>query len=742
MDRLRVGFLWHMHQPYYKDPLTGAYSLPWVRFHGTRSYYDMARILHDFPEIRVTINLVPSLLLQILDYQEGTAGDRFLDMTLKPAGDLEIDERRFILRYFFMANWDTMIKPLPRYYALLQDRGMRLDEETLERALAQFKTQDYLDLQVLFNLAWFGFKAVEEFAVLGELRAKGRDYTEQDKASVIQCQQVILKKLISVYKNLEATGQLELTTSPFYHPILPLLIDTEIARRSMPWAALPERFSVPEDARAQVVKAVDFHGRLFGQRPRGMWPSEGSVCPELIPVLSDAGIQWIATDEEILTHSGSFSSRGEDLYRPYQVEHEGRSVHIVFRDKEISNLLGFTYGKMDPIAAVEDFVNRLTHIQEMTVGQKNPQLVTVVLDGENPWEGYQDGGRPFLTELYRRLSLTPSLKTVKIGEHLMEHPPRSVITKLHSGSWINHDFDIWIGTHEENLAWQYLGQTRKILEPALTDEQTPTERRQEALEALYAAEGSDWFWWYGDDFTSDHDDEFDRLFRGHLIHAFKALGREAPEFLQRSILHLHPAKHVREPVNFVTPSLEGRLTSYFEWQGAGYYNPTLQAIRYHAERIVTAIYYGFDLTHLYLRVDPSPHCTPDQKERLTLQFNFFSTTIHEALTVKPSKGSRGDGLLEYRIIVPCGVQRPLRFEVQRSEDGITFHSLFESDRIAFANFLELAIPFEKMGWKPHNQFNFTLEVLKEGKVVEIYPHNGYIPFTVPDEDFELRMWSV
>ena len=254
-----------MHQPYYRDPLTGAYSLPWVRLHAIKSYYDMARILHDFPEIRVTINLVPSLLLQILEYEKGTARDRFLEITLKPAGDLDMDERRFILRYFFMANWDTVIKPLPRYYALLQDRGMRPDGETLDRALAQFKSQDYLDLQVLFNLAWFGFKAMEEFTMLGELRAKGRDYTEQDKASVIQCQQAILKKLISVYKNLEAVGQLELTTSPFYHPILPLLFDTDIAKRSMPWAVLPERFSAPADARTQVVKALDFHGRLFGQ---------------------------------------------------------------------------------------------------------------------------------------------------------------------------------------------------------------------------------------------------------------------------------------------------------------------------------------------------------------------------------------------------------------------------------------------------------------------------------------------
>jgi alpha-amylase/alpha-mannosidase (GH57 family) len=702
----------------------------------------MARILHDFPEIRVTINMVPSLLLQILEYEEGAARDRFLEITLKPADDLDMDERRFILRYFFMANWDTVVKPLPRYYALLQDRGMRPDEETLNRALAQFKSQDYLDLQVLFNLVWFGFKAMEEFPVLGELRAKGRDYTEQDKSSVIQCQLAVLKKLISVYKNLEAIGQLELTASPFYHPILPLLIDTDIAKRSMPWASLPERFSAPEDARAQILKALDLHGRLFGQRPRGMWPSEGSVCPELIPILSEAGVQWIATDEEVLVHSGSFSSRGEDLYHPYRAEYQERSVQIVFRDKELSNLLSFTYGRMDPKAAVEDFINRLNHIREVTKGQRDPCLVAVILDGENPWENYQNNGQPFLTELYRRLSEIPSLKTVKIGDHLMEHPPRSVIAKLHSGSWINHDFDIWIGSHEENLAWEYLGRTRKILESALMDERIPAEQRREASEALYAAEGSDWFWWYGDDFTSDHDDEFDRLFRCHLVHAFKALGHKVPEFLQRSILHLHPAKHVREPVNFVTPSLEGYLTSYFEWQGAGYYDTSLQTTRYHAERLVAAIYYGFDLAHWYLRVDPSSHCTPDQKERLTLQLNFFSRAAQTPLEDLPSKDSRVTGPAEYRIIVPCRSQGPMRFEAQRSEDGITFHPLFESDRIAFVNFLELAIPFEKLGWKPHDQFNFTLVVFDQGKVVETYPPGGFIPFSVPDEDFELRMWSV
>lgn len=731
-----------MHQPYYKDPLTGSYSLPWVRLHGIRSYYDMARILRDFPEIKVTINLVPSLLLQILDYQHGTARDLFLESTLKPATDLDLAEQRFILRYFFMASWGTMIKPLHRYYTLLQDRGMRPDEETLDRALAQFKARDYLDLQVLFNLAWFGFKALEEFPELIELRAKGRDYTEQDKTVVIQCQQAILQKLIPLYKHLEAAGQLELTTSPFYHPILPLLIDTDIARRSMPGAILPERFHWAEDARAQIIKALEFHTQVLGQKPRGMWPSEGSVCPELIPIISDAGVQWIGTDEEILMRSMPLSSRGEGLYRPYRAEHEGRSIQIVFRDKELSNLLSFTYGKMDPSAAVKDLLNRLAHIRELTAGQNEPALATVILDGENPWENYLESGRPFLTELYGQLSRSQAIKTVTLGEYLMESPPRSVIHKLYSGSWINHDFDIWIGAQEENLAWDYLRRVRKGLAPALTDDQIPARQREIALESLYAAEGSDWFWWYGDDFSSDHDDEFDRLFRAHLIHAFKALGLEIPEFLHRSILHLHPAKHLMEPVNFITPSLEGRLTSYFEWQGAGHYNVTLRSTRYHAEPLLTDIYYGFDLNHWYLRVDPHERWTPEQRERLTFHVHIFSTQTGEALMDSPVREGVAGAVAEYRTIIPCNQDGPMRFQVQRSEDGITFHALFESERMAFVSFVELAIPFEKIGWKPQDRFNFILEIREQGKVLELYPPNGYIPFTVPDEDFELKMWSV
>jgi len=723
MEPLKIAFLWHHHQPYYKDALSGDYSLPWVRLHAIKAYYDMAALLKEFPEIQACVNLVPSLLQQLQDYQQGTARDLFLERTLKPAEDLEPEERRFLLRYFFMANWETMVKPWPRYYELLQRRGLRWDGEGGERVLAQFTPKDYRDLQILFNLAWFGFKAMEEFPVLQELRQKGEGFTEEDKAEVIRCQHNVLFRVIPLYRHLESTHQIELTTSPFYHPILPLVYDTDIARRCMPHAPLPDRYQAPEDARTQILHAVEFHAKLFGQRPVGFWPSEGSVCPEIIPLLADAGIRWIGTDEEILLNSMPTQSRMEALYRPYLVEAGGRELSVVFRDKELSNLISFTMGNMEPQAAVDDFFKRFQAIQSAVPGRKGSSLLTIILDGENPWENYPESGRPFLTELYTRLSKSESFRTVRIMDELQRHPPQQWIHHLYSGSWIHHDFDIWIGSDEENRAWDYLNRTRKALLPLLNNGSVPAAQREAAWEAIYAAEGSDWFWWYGDDFSSTHDEEFDRLFRAHLASAFRHLGQEVPEYLSRPIIHLHPSKHVTEPMNFIHPTLDGKRTTYFEWQGAGCYDATRRSTRFSEERLLSAICYGFDLTHCYLRIDPDEGCGPEKRKRYEIHIHFFG------------------GPAEYRWVIPCA-QEPLRFTVERSPDGIRYEPVGEANTIVMGTILELAVPFEMLGWKPGERYHFIVEIREQGSVVETYPPNGYLTLQVPDQDFEQLMWSV
>src|SRR5438132_364198 len=303
MKELAVAFLWHLHQPYYTDPLTKTAPLPWVRLHAIKGYFDMGILLDAHPDVRVTVNLTPSLLLQLQELADGSVTDLFWTHTARQAADLTGDESVFILRYFFSANWDTMIRPHDRYYGLLIQRGTHPRDEDLPELARRFTTQDLLDIQVWHNLAWFGHRALAQYPVLRELTAKGRQFTESDKQIVLATQREIVGQIIPLFRRLQDRGQVELSTTPFFHPILPLLIDTDSARRSRPNSALPQRFAHQEDAVAQLRKALSFHEGLFGRRPVGLWPSEGSVCPELVPILTKLGFRWAATDEGILARS-------------------------------------------------------------------------------------------------------------------------------------------------------------------------------------------------------------------------------------------------------------------------------------------------------------------------------------------------------------------------------------------------------------------------------------------------------
>lgn len=724
MEPLKIAFLWHHHQPYYKDPENGRYELPWVRLHAVKAYFDMAAILEEFPDIRACFNLVPSLVRQILDYQEGGAKDLFLDLSLKPARDLEPDERRFLLKYFFMAHRETMIRPLPRYEELRIRRGESTGDEALNEAAASFGPEDFQDLQVLFNLSWFGFKAVEIYPDLKHLRNKGKGFSEEDKATVLDRQMEVLRRVLPLYRHLEATGQAELTMSPFYHPILPLLYDTDIARRCMPASTLPDRFQAPEDARAQIQRAAAFHTEVFGRRPTGCWPSEGSVCPEVVPLLAEADLRWIATDEEILFHSIPTASRRADLYRVYQTGGDGKSIGVVFRDKELSNLISFTLGGMEAPAAVDLFFRHLKEIREAVSSGSEPALVTVVLDGENPWENYRDGGRPFLWELYRRLSQSDLYRTVRISDELERNPPQRWVNPLYSGSWINHDFDIWIGSDEENRAWNYLNRTRRTILPRLSDASISAEARERALEAIFAAEGSDWFWWYGDDFASLQEEEFDRLFRGHLAAAFRALGLDPPDFLARSILQIHPAKHVHPPTALIHPTLDGRRTDYFEWHGAGYYDAGRRSARFGPDPLVAAIGFGFDLDRLYLRVDPPKGAACFNRPGFGVHFHFFG------------------GREEFRFTVPCLPGGVCPFRLEKSPDGIHFEAVDSLQSAVMDAILELSVPFALLGWKAEDRHFLMIEIRENGKILGVYPPNGYLVLQVPGPDFEDRCWFV
>ncbi|MBF0506417.1 MAG: glycoside hydrolase [Nitrospirae bacterium] len=720
---LNIAFLWHMHQPYYKDPFTGVSRLPWVRLHGVKDYLDMVTILSDFPKIRQTFNLVPSLLEQLVDYIDNNATDTFLSLTLKSPADLTETERRFIIENFFLANWDNMIKPFPRYYELLLKRGLRLTKSDLSRASRYFDDRDIRDLQVLFNLAWIDpmFRNDNDPFLHG-LAEKGKDFTDEDKKLLIERQMAILKQIIPEYKKMSDSSQVELSVTPFYHPILPLLWDTNSARIGMPNVTLPKkRFSHPEDAVRQIEMALEYFEQLFGKRPAGMWPSEGSVSEDVVRAIGNSGIKWIATDEEVLARSLGKPLRSPEgnlvdaatLYRIHQFS----GVSMMFRDHKLSDLIGFSYSGWKAEKAVEDFMGKLAGIRNMLPGDRD-YIVPVILDGENAWEYFANDGHDFLAGLYRALSNDDRFRTVTVSDFIAAHGPGDTLSRLHAGSWINANFAIWLGHEEDNLAWDYLSQTRDDLEAF--SKANPDMDLSEAWTAVYAAEGSDWNWWYGDEHTTETQEEFDELFRSYLMKVYKVMGKDIPPQLHVPILtedrSVTPAIQIR---GFIQPKIDGYITSYYEWNQAASVDAKRAGGSMHkSESFVSSMHYGFNKDNFYMRLDPKIPFT-DVQERIIIRLNI----------VKP---------FEFRIVFDMRGDAPVAVLNEKISEN--WKEVKTLENVAARDIFELEVPFSDLGAKENDEIQFSIEILRNGDEAERCPWRGYITFAVPSPDYETIMW--
>ena len=585
---MKLCMLWHMHQPFYKNLVSGRYEMPWVRLHGTKDYYDMVAILDNYPNIKQTFNLVPSLLEQIEEYAGGEALDDHQELSLKNVDTLSEVDKTAIIANFFKANYDTMIKPYSRYNELHQRR---------KDALKYYTDQDWLDLQVWSNLSWIDpiFYAEEP---VKKLLKKAKNFTKDDKAALLKFQRDVMGRIIPKYKEVAKRGQIELSVTPYFHPILPLVYDTDIARESVPQISLPEdRFSHPEDAAAQVNLAIEYFQSKFGFKPKGMWPSEGSVARQIVPILVKAGIKWIATDEEILALSlgrgvrsggdDSIISSGE-LYRPYKYSNNGDEIHLFFRDHAVSDLVGFVYSRMNARDAVRDFIIKLEAIDAHYKKNNHGEcIVNVILDGENAWEYFPEDGHEFLNQLYKELSDHPLIKTATFSEIIESNENMGMLSRLHPGSWINHDYGIWIGHQEDNKAWDLLFDARETFEKYKNSNSVTKENLALAQKEIYIAEGSDWCWWFGDEHHSPDNDRFDMLYRSHLINVYKLLGIEAPPELYKPIRTDYIRSHLFEPVDFINPTLDGKITHYYEWASAGFFD-CRQAIGCYEPLLVTS----------------------------------------------------------------------------------------------------------------------------------------------------------
>jgi alpha-amylase/alpha-mannosidase (GH57 family) len=537
--KLRLALLWHQHQPLYRDTRAaarGSYRQPWARLHALRDYHGMAALVAERPGVHLTINLTPVLLWQLDDYVARGATDGALELTLRPAETMTDAERDAVVGSFFDADWRNQIRPHPRYRELFDARqqGRRFDLQALR------------DLQMWFNLAWFApeLRAADTTLVTGERVAvrrfveQGRGFSPADLEAMVAEQYKVMRAVVPLHRALQERGQIELSVTPFFHPILPLLIDTDAATVDRPGATMPRRFHHPEDAEAQLRDALEAYRGWFGVAPRGAWPAEGAVSTESVAMFADAGLAWLATGEGVLARSDA-GHRTEDpdvLCRPYRFAAGGPPVHLFFRDTVLADEIGFhLQGWADPAAAAGAWIAR---VKDRARGMRDADdaVVTVVLDGENAWGGYADDGRPFLRALYEQLERDEDVETATFSECVAAAPGAPRVEQLFTASWIDENGSLpgaelgtWIGEVEENRAWELLGDARDALERAGVDS-------PEARLALHAAEGSDWFWWFGEDQDSGHDWDFDELFRLHVANVYRALGREPPEAVGRAIV--------------------------------------------------------------------------------------------------------------------------------------------------------------------------------------------------------------
>lgn len=699
--------------------------MPWVRLHGVKDYWGMAMHLLEVPEMRCTINLVPSLLKQIERYTEQGGSDRFLDVSRIPADSLSERDALFLLDNFFMIAPEQNIRPWAGYWDLYHRR--QPGQASAASRLSQFGIRRLRDLQVWYNLAWIHPLAFERDEELAELRRRGRDFSEADKEYVLAKHLELLRQVIPLHRELASRGQVELTTTPFYHPILPLLLDKKLAREALPHLPLP-RFldGYPDDVIWHLRAAQEAHQRWFDSPATGLWPSEGSVAQALVPWVAQAGFRWMATDEAVLNHATaglvSRDERGQvrnpsSLYQPYLASEAGCEVTVVFRDHFLSDLIGFQYQHWDGRLAAAEFITRLRAIGQ-SVAQEQPAFVPVILDGENCWEHYPDGGVNLLRSLYRQASATTGIRPVRISDYLAEHPPQVRLHRLPAGSWINANFAIWIGDQEDNSAWDLLHQTREFL--VRRQQQTKPEAVVRAWEELHIAEGSDWWWWYGPHHSSAQDELFDYLFRKHLMNVYWLLGTTPPAMLSQPIKKRVQRLPYTQPRSFLDVKLDGKRRP-IEWLGAGVYRPQNErgTMALVSKGPIEDLLFGFTPDMLLIRIDLSGPARNVLGPADSLHLIFQEPAGHEMIVRRPGQD---DQRVWWH--TPAGEH-------------------LDSDlRAAVEQVVCLGIPFRLLGVEVDGLIRFAVELREPGQVRDRVPRDSCIELRRPSPDFERINWDV
>jgi alpha-amylase/alpha-mannosidase (GH57 family) len=723
MNRVHLVMLWHMHQPQYRDPETGRYVLPWTRLHALKDYWGMVQVLEEVPGFHATFNVVPALGMQLEEYATGNFNEPWFFLAFKPADQLTREDKAEILARAYQLNHERLMSRWPRFVELYEWSRPAGGAQ----AQLTFTPRDWRDLQVLSQLAWMDEVWLAKDEVVNRLASKGKDYTESDKTALKAKQLEFLSLVLPAYRQAAQRGQIELSTTPFYHPILPLVCDSDIARVANPSTPLPKRaFRHPEDAREHLRRAREYHQRVFGAQPRGLWPSEGSVSDQALALAMEEGFQWFGTDEGVLGRtlnvgffrdSSGLPANAERLYKPHRLQIAGNGITGLFRDHHLSDLIGFVYSRMDAKAAAEDLHTRLRFLAERTQTQQ-PLTICLFLDGENAWEYYPGNGREFLRQFYRRIMNDQDFRALTASEATVAAPEVPTITGIFPASWINANFDVWIGHAEDVAAWELLWDARQAYARALDARQkglsnAPVETAlQEAFESLLAAEGSDWCWWFGPEHSTANDAEFDALYRKHLTAVYLALGQVAPEELAKPIKRRPEHALQVAPTGFLKTKIDGRDSSYFEWLGAGLYSPESRGGAMHGRVFyLRELRYGFEQDRFSVRVDFFPEALAE------LDDPEFRLTIGSAE--------------ELTIVAKLGRGRLQDFAIEK--DRVCLLHPKNIAEVAYDQILEVSIQRDEIKLKAQKTLRLGVALWHGGLPVDVLPAEGFLEVALGDE---------
>ncbi|MBT8348595.1 MAG: glycoside hydrolase, partial [Sulfurovum sp.] len=539
---LNLCFFWHMHQPDYRDS-NGVMTMPWVFLHAIKDYYEMPWLLSRHKGLKATFNITPPLIEQLNLYSDPLRNDYFLSLWQMHPSELSEEARSWLIKTCKSTQYETMIKPIENFDILYH-------YEHLNDA-------ELIDFQMLFMLAWCGNYLREENSLVKALFHKAKGFTQEDKTNLLKELCDFVSTILPFYARLQKECVISLSTTPYNHPILPLLLDMNNAKRANAHTTLVDNpLSLREDAIEQVERSIALYEETFGMEPTGFWPAEGAVDEESISIYKERGISWIATDEAILFRSLEDDTRA-NLYRPYVYN----EMTIGFRDHGLSDLIGFNYRFKSGEDASEHFMQVVEPIRHT---QKDA-TVFVILDGENAWEFFENNAFDFFTALYTRFSQTLWCHTVTMDE-VSQIPSPGKLEKLAPGSWIHGNFDTWSGHSEKNRAWELIYQTRRDVDNY--NGEVSSKVAEQVKFHFLASECSDWFWWYGDDHVTEFGLEFDALFREHLITIYHLMHIQPPADLFIPIIsHKSTVSFLVKPQSSISPTVNGKNDSFFDWIG-------------------------------------------------------------------------------------------------------------------------------------------------------------------------------